>query len=73
MSREGIVPIQLLTGFNRVKSLVSGIQMMGETGDIVRNTLGQSKVCEVVKDGVRLKTGWEYWVLPATATTPIEV
>lgn len=62
MSPLGVIPLSVLLNFNRVKSLTA----LSKSADVetwVRGALDASEVVEVVQDGVRKKSGWEYWVL----------
>ncbi len=58
MNKDGFVPFQLISGFNRIKQLTL------ET-DIIKEAIRTSKVIELSQDeeGVRLRDGWDRWLL----------
>lgn len=68
MSPDGLVPVTIIHNFNRVKTIVMNIQMMGIQGDIIKDVISTSTLCEFKNDGIRLKSGYEYWIMPTVKT-----
>ena len=66
MKADGWVPISLLAGFNRVK-------MLSTSTPTILKSLKNSKLVEVDGENIRLKEGWEYWILPAETPVPPKV
>jgi len=62
MSAAGVVPFSILLNFNRVKSLTSLVPIQ-DVEKWVSGVMEGSEVVEVLGDGVRCRSGWEYWVL----------
>jgi len=59
MDAEGFVKVELIAGFNRVKSLTTDL-------DFVKETIAQSQILEVNDDKVRKRENWQIWLLPAS-------
>lgn len=57
MDADGWLPLRLLAGFNRVKSLCPNLAM-------ITHALQSSVVVEVSGENIRLRSNWSYWVLP---------
>jgi len=59
MNEEGWLPLRLLAGFNRVKSLCSNLAM-------ITHALRSSEIVEVNGENIRLRNNWSYWILPTS-------
>lgn len=58
MNSEGLVPLTLIAGFNRVKALAHDPAVFMQACRFAPSL-------QVVGDRIRLSQGWEQWVLPA--------
>jgi len=59
MNEEGFLPLALIAGFNRVKSLTTDMQLIIET-------VQTSTLVECKEDKIRKKDDWKTWLLPKT-------
>lgn len=58
MNQEGLVPLTLIANFNRVKALA-------QDPAVFMQACRFAPSLQVVGDRIRLREGWEQWVLPA--------
>jgi hypothetical protein len=75
--KTGAVPMQVITRFNRVQSLLASadyVQRMDEfkepldMNDLIKECIKESELLECVtdsqgEDAIRLINGWDYWIL----------
>ncbi|ODQ49545.1 hypothetical protein PICMEDRAFT_29181 [Pichia membranifaciens NRRL Y-2026] len=63
MDEEGFIPISLIKGFSRVKTLSQGIP--GVVDYVIEHidTIEKRKVADSDDYKIRLKEGWEKWIL----------
>ncbi|KAM0037393.1 putative la-type HTH domain, winged helix-like DNA-binding domain superfamily [Helianthus debilis subsp. tardiflorus] len=62
MDEEGWVPLTLIAGFHRVKSLTSDLQM-------VLSSIRDSTIVEVQGETVRRRNDWRKWIKPSVNST----
>ncbi|KAJ0466618.1 putative la-type HTH domain, winged helix-like DNA-binding domain superfamily [Helianthus annuus] len=62
MDEEGWVPLTLIAGFHRVKSLTSDLQM-------VLSSIRDSTIVEVQGETVRRRNDWRKWIKPSVNIT----
>ncbi|KAK9326418.1 hypothetical protein V1517DRAFT_3004 [Lipomyces orientalis] len=65
MNSTGLVPLSLLAGFNRIKSLISG------DINILTEACRQSQNAEVVGNKVRAREHWSNFVMPFNERLPL--
>lgn len=63
MDEEGFIPISLIKGFSRVKTLSQGIP--GVVDYVIEHidTIEKREVADSDDYKIRLKEGWEKWIL----------
>ncbi|KAA8917844.1 hypothetical protein TRICI_000002, partial [Trichomonascus ciferrii] len=64
MNSKGLVSLNLLASFNRVKSLTNGDKAM------LYEACKWAPSCEIIGNKIRPKTNWETWVLPPADRLP---
>ncbi|KAK9473236.1 uncharacterized protein V1510DRAFT_406838 [Dipodascopsis tothii] len=64
MNSAGLVPVQVLANFNRVKSLTNGDMA------VLLDAIRHSHIVELVGNKVRQRERWSAWVLPADERLP---
>ena len=65
MNASGFVALNVIEEFRRVKSIIDTIKSETQSAkDVLKQVVENSTICEVKGDSIRLRNGWEYWVLP---------
>jgi hypothetical protein len=64
MNSRGLVPLNVLASFNRVKSLTNGDY------NLFLEACRWAPSAEVIGDRIRPRVGWETWVLPPADRLP---
>ena len=64
MNTAGLVPVQVLANFNRVKSLINGDM------SVLMDAIRHSHVVELIGNKIRQREHWSSWVLPVEERLP---
>lgn len=65
MNQNGVVLLTTILKFKRISQTLNSTSPSAHL-DILKQVIKKSEMCELMDEGVRLKTGWEYWLVNVT-------